>query len=112
MVKKQRLNILLGFIILASTLMISVVSADTPSMLYGKSVVADNHYQQNGNYDIHYNGYNCFRWISATLPVTVINPDTITYTDYYDDEDITQIISCEVRKKDKQTWDIIPITST
>ena len=38
---------------MASTLMVNVVSADTPEMLYGQSVVAHNHYQQNGNYDIH-----------------------------------------------------------
>tara|TARA_Y100000296_G_scaffold70541_1_gene85298 strand:+ start:1035 stop:1379 length:345 start_codon:yes stop_codon:yes gene_type:complete len=62
---------------------------------YGYSIVADNHYRQNGNYDIQFDGNTCFRWLTDWLPVVVAYPKIITYTDSIDDFDILEIIACE-----------------
>ena len=62
---------------------------------YGYSIVADNHYHQNGNYDIQFDGSTCFRWLRDWYPVVVAYPNIITYTDYIDDFDLIEIIACE-----------------
>ena len=62
---------------------------------YGYSIVADNHYHHNGNYDIQYDGNTCMRWLRDWFPVVVAYPNIITYTDYIDDFDLLEIISCE-----------------
>jgi len=75
--------------------------ANTHSVIYGSSIVAENHYVlvnaygTPGNYDISYDGDTCFRWISSSRPVVVSNPQIITYTTPVDDFDLVHIIACE-----------------
>jgi hypothetical protein len=80
---------------------VEVASADSGTdfssfpVIEGTSIVADNHYSQNGNYDIHYDGQTCFRWINDRMPVVVSNPKIITYTNPIDDSSLLNIIACE-----------------
>ena len=89
---------IMGLVYLAA-IGVNVASADTDytsfPVIAGTSIVADNHYSQNGNYDIHYDGQTCFRWINDRMPVVVSNPQTITYTTPVDDFDLVHIIACE-----------------
>jgi len=64
-------------------------------MVYEQSIIADNYYRNNGNYDISYDGKTCFRWASQTHPVVIENPKIITYQIPIDDFDEINIISCE-----------------
>jgi|TARA_R110002033_G_C3752385_1_gene226331 hypothetical protein len=64
-------------------------------VIYGQSIIADNHYSQNGNYDIHYDGQTCFRWINDRMPVVVLNPSVVTYSNPIDDSSLLNIIACE-----------------
>ncbi len=78
---------------------VNIASASNPEnkypIVWGNSIVADNQYHQNGNYDINYDGDTCFRWVTESMPVVVASPRIITFTPYIDDIDITHIISCE-----------------
>lgn len=64
-------------------------------IIYGQSIIADNFYHHNGNYDIQYDGTTCMRWLTDYMPVVIANPTTITYTDPIDDFDLLRIIACE-----------------
>lgn len=64
-------------------------------VIYGQSIIADNFYSQNGNYDIQFDGTTCMRWLTDSYPVVVANPATITYSDPIGDFDLLNIISCE-----------------
>ena len=64
-------------------------------IIYGSSIIADNFYHHNGNYDIQYDGNTCFRWLTVSMPVVVANPTIITYSDPIDDFDLLNIIACE-----------------
>ena len=61
----------------------------------GTSIIAENHYRQNGNYDIQYDGNTCMRWLQFDMPVVVSHPRIITYTTPVDDFDLISIIACE-----------------
>ena len=85
---------------------INIVSADAnvhdvhnPSnahnIIYGESIIADNFYSHNGNYDIQYDGNTCMRWLTDSYPVVIANPSLITYTTPIDDFDLVHIIACE-----------------
>ena len=101
------LKLVLGLmVIIASLMVITTASADGrppaeqqkyvqgldhPAQLppaYGNSVVAV-------NYDIHYDGNTCFRWLNEWLPVTIVNPTVITFTNPVDDFDLVHVIACE-----------------
>ena len=64
-------------------------------VIYGYSIIADDFYSQNGNYDIQFDGTTCMRWIREDMPVVIANPTIITYSDPIDDFDIINIIACE-----------------
>jgi len=64
-------------------------------VIYGYSIIADDFYSQNGNYDIQFDGTTCMRWIREDMPVVIANPTTITYSDPIDDFDLLNIIACE-----------------
>jgi hypothetical protein len=64
-------------------------------IIYGKSIIADNFYHHNGNYDIQYDGNTCMRWLTNSMPVVIPNPSIITYSDPIDDFDLLNIIACE-----------------
>ena len=64
-------------------------------IIYGKSIIADNFYSHNDNYDIQYDGNTCMRWLTDSYPVVIANPTTITYSDPIGDFDILNIIACE-----------------
>ena len=64
-------------------------------VIYGYSIIADDFYSQNGNYDIQFDGDTCMRWIREDMPVVVANPTTITCSDPIDDFDLLNIIACE-----------------
>lgn len=63
--------------------------------IHGTSIIAENHYRQNGNYDIQYDGETCMRWLKDDMPVVVSYPRIITYTTPVDDFDLISIIACE-----------------
>ena len=77
----------------------NVYYAHNPSnaheIIYGKSIIADDFYSQNGNYDIQFDGDTCMRWLTDSYPVVIANPTTITYSDPIDDFDLLNIIACE-----------------
>jgi len=100
-------KVLIGLmVIIASLMVITTVSADeippaeqqkyiqghdNPTQLppaYANSIVAV-------NYDIHYDGNTCFRWVNEWLPVTIVNPTAITFTNPIDDFDLVHVIACE-----------------
>ena len=64
-------------------------------IIYGNSIIADNFYHHNGNYDIQYDGNTCMRWLTSSMPVVIPNPSIITYSDPIDDFDLLNIIACE-----------------
>ena len=64
-------------------------------IIYGKSIIADNFYHHNGNYDIQYDGNTCMRWLTDSYPVVIANPSIVTYSDPIDDFDLLNIIACE-----------------
>ena len=96
---------LVALAILIAMLSIRIASADTDyasyPITYGESIVSENYYVlvnetgTPGNYDVHFDGVTCFRWISDSLPVVVLHPRIITYTDPIDDFDLINIIACE-----------------
>jgi len=65
------------------------------TVIHGTSIIADNFYRQNGNYDIQYDGETCLRWLRNDMPVVVSHPRIITYTTPVDDFDLIYIIACE-----------------
>ena len=65
------------------------------NIIYGESIIADNFYSHNGNYDIQYDGNTCMRWLTDSYPVVIANPSLITYTTPIDDFDLVHIIACE-----------------
>ena len=65
------------------------------NIIYGQSIIADNFYSHNGNYDIQYDGNTCMRWLTDSYPVVIANPSIITYSDPIDDFDVLNIIACE-----------------
>lgn len=65
------------------------------NIIYGKSIIADNFYHHNGNYDIQYDGNTCMRWLTDSYPVVIANPSIITYSNPIDDFDVLNIIACE-----------------
>ena len=65
------------------------------NIIYGQSIIADNFYHHNGNYDIQYDGNTCMRWLTDSMPVVIANPSIITYTTPIDDFDLVHIIACE-----------------
>ena len=64
-------------------------------IIYGKSIIADNFYSHNGNYDIQYDGNTCMRWLTDSYPVVIPNPSIITYSNPIDDFGLLNIIACE-----------------
>ena len=64
-------------------------------IIYGKSIIADNFYSHNGNYDIQYDGNTCMRWLTDSYPVVIANPSIITYSSPIDDFGLLNIIACE-----------------
>jgi len=87
-------------VIYGATVGMNIVSANTPihpenpenkyPVIYGQSVVV-----HNNHYDIAYDGKTCFQWVTESMPVVILNPNTVTFTSYIDDMDVTHIIACE-----------------
>ena len=88
-------------IVYGTAIGINVASADEQNpenawpTVQGTSIIAENHYRQNGNYDIQYDGETCMRWLKDDMPVVVSYPRIITYTTPVDDFDLISIIACE-----------------
>ena len=98
--------LLIGIVTALVVLTVEVASADgnvyeshnptnAHEINYGYSIVADNYYRHNGNYDIQFDGNTCMRWLTDWFPAVVAYPNIITYTDYIDYFDLIEIIACE-----------------